>query len=308
MEFTQAKKTTSLSKKRSNVVKDKDSKTFNIINIVLLLVFTIIIVVPVWNVVISSFASGQALAEGDFILWPSELSLDNYIHVFSDSTIWRALFISIAKTLIGVLGHTAFCAVFAYSMSKQNLKGRGLYATMGIITMFFSGGMIPMYLLIKSLGLLNSFWVYIIPALFSYYDVIILMNFFRDIPISLEESAKIDGASDWKIFKDIFVPLTKPALATIALFHGVAQWNDFMTTKLYVTDETLYPLQMKLYEIITQSQAASSQGLNAAIAISTTSKGVQLATIVVTALPIIMVYPIIQKHFISGMMLGAVKE
>ena len=168
--------------------------------------------------------------------------------------------------------------------------------------------MIPTYLLIKSLGLLNTFWVYIIPALLSYYDVIILMNFFRDVPTSLEESAKIDGASDWGVFLKIFVPLSKPALATIALFHGVWQWNDFMTAKLYVTDKALYPLQMKLYEIITQSQAASQQGLNAAVEISTTSKGVQLATIVVTTVPILIIYPLLQKHFISGMMLGAVKE
>lgn len=295
-------------KKKSSVVQDKDSKIFNFINVTLLLVFTIIIVVPIWNVVASSLATSDALAKGDFVLWPSEVSLDNYIRVLNDDTLWKALFISVAKTVIGVLGHTLFCAIMAYALSKKNLRGRKLYSTMGIITMFFSGGMIPTYLLIKSLGLLNSFWVYIIPALLSYYDVIILMNFFREVPISLDESAKIDGASEWKIFKDIYVPLSKPALATIALFHGVWQWNDFMTTKLYVTDKALYPLQMKLYEIITQAQAASAQGLNAAIEISTTSKGLQLATIVITTLPILIIYPLLQKHFISGMMLGAVKE
>lgn len=295
-------------KRKSNVVQDKDSKIFNTINILLLLVFTIVIIVPIWNVVASSFASSEALAKGDFIFLPSALSLDNYISVLNDPSIWSSLFISVARTVVGVLGHTIFCAVIAYALAKQNLKGRKLYSTMGIITMFFTGGMIPTYLLIKSLGLLNSFWVYIIPALFSYYDVIILMNFFRDVPASLEESAKIDGASDWKVFTSIFVPLSKPALATIALFHGVWQWNDFMSAKLYITDKALYPLQMKLYEIIVQSQAASSQGLNAAITISTTSKGIQLATIVITTIPILIIYPLLQKHFISGMMLGAVKE
>lgn len=294
--------------KKSQVVQDRDSKIFNVVNIALLLVFTALIVVPIWNVVISSFASSDALAKGDFIFWPSEISFDNYTRVLNDPSIWMALMISIGKTVLGVLLHTTFCAVMAYALSKRNLRGRGLYSTMGIITMFFSGGMIPTYLLIKSLGLLDTFWVYIIPALLSYYDVIILMNFFRDVPTSLEESAKIDGASDWLVFAKIFVPLSKPALATIALFHGVWQWNDFMTAKLYVTDKALYPLQMKLYEIITQSQAASSQGLNAAVAINTTSKGVQLATIVITTVPIIVIYPLLQKHFISGMMLGAVKE
>lgn len=302
------KSSLSLAKPKSNVVQDKDSKIFNFVNILLLLVFTIVIIVPVWNIVASSFASSDALAKGDFVFWPSEIATDNYRKVLGDASMWQALLISIGKTVIGVFAHTAFCAIMAYTLSKRNLKGRGLYSTMGIITMFFSGGMIPTYLLIKSLNLLNTFWVYIIPALLSYYDVIILMNFFRDVPTSLEESAKIDGASDWGVFLKIFVPLSKPALATIALFHGVWQWNDFMTTKLYVTDRALYPLQMKLYEIITQSQAASQQGLNAAVEISTTSKGVQLATIVVTTVPILIIYPLLQRHFISGMMLGAVKE
>lgn len=289
-------------------IKDKDSQIFNVINICLLILFTIIIIVPIWNIVASSFATSDALAKGNFIFWPEETSLDNYIRVLSDSSLWSALFISVSKTVIGVLAHTAFCAIVAYALSKRGLKGRNLYSSLGLITMLFSGGMIPTYLLIKSLGLLNTFWVYIIPSLLSYYDVIILLNFFRDVPISLEESAKIDGASDWLVFQKIFLPLSKPALATIALFHGVWQWNDFMTAKLYVTDKALYPLQMKLYEIITQSQAASSQGLNAAIEIGTTSKGIQLATIVVTTVPILIIYPLLQKHFISGMMLGAVKE
>lgn len=305
MEISKPKKM--FSNKKNGSIQAKDSKIFNFVNVALILLFTIIIVVPIWNVVASSFASSQALAEGDFIFWPSEVSVANYVRVLNDSSIWSSLFISVARTVVGVLAHTTCTAIMAYALSKQNLKGRKLYSTIGLITMFFSGGMIPSYLLIKSLGLLNTFWVYIIPVLVSYYDVIILMNFFREVPTSLEESAKIDGASDWKILRSIYVPLAKPAVATIALFHGVYQWNDFMTTKLYITNKALYPMQMKLYEIITQSQAAV-KGLNAAAAIETTSKGVQLATIVITTIPIIIIYPLLQKQFISGMMLGAVKE
>lgn len=195
-----------------------------------------------------------------------------------------------------------------YALSKKYLRGRKLYVAMGVITMFFSGGMIPTYLLIKSLGMLDSFWVYIIPALFSYYDVVILMNFFRNVPDSLEESAKIDGAGDWRVFLKIFIPLSMPAMATIALFNGVGQWNDFMTTKLYITDQNLYPLQMKLYEIIVQSQTQSMQNIGGSAVIETTTKGVQLATIVITTLPIVVMYPLLQRYFISGMMMGAVKE
>ncbi len=287
---------------------DMDSRIFDTVNMTLLLLFAVAILVPLWNVLVSPFSSGQALAEGGFVFWPTELSLENYRAVFRDASIWQAFFISVSKTGLGVVTHVFFCAMVAYGLSKKNLRGRKLYVAMGVITMFFSGGMIPTYLLIKSLGLLNSFWVYIIPALFSYYDVVILMNFFRNVPDALEESAKIDGAGDWRIFLSLFIPLSMPALATIALFNGVGQWNDFMTTKLYITDQSLYPLQMMLYDIIVQSQTQSMQNIGGSVVIETTTKGVQLATIVITTLPILVIYPLLQRYFISGMMLGAVKE
>ncbi|OFK52148.1 ABC transporter permease [Globicatella sp. HMSC072A10] len=287
--------------------KDKDSLWFDIINVIVLSIFTLTIVVPLWNILVSSFASSQALARGNYVFFPQEWSINNYISVFNDKTIWNAFAISVLKTVIGVITHVFFCAMMAYAMSKNDLKGRKFYSAMGITTMFFSGGMIPTYLLFRQLGLLNSFWVYIIPALLSYYDVIILMNFFRNVPDSLEESAKIDGAGYWRIFLSIMLPLSKPALATIALFNGVNQWNDFMTAKIFITDRALYPLQMKLYEIIVQSQTDTIQNIGTAVAQGTT-RGIQLATIVVTTVPILIIYPLLQKYFISGMMVGAIKE
>lgn len=292
----------------SNTNKIKDGRLFNFINIIILSIFTILIVVPLWNVIVSSFSSGTALSNGKGIFWPTDFSLENYKAVFRDTTIWNAFVISILKTVFGVAAHVFFCSMVAYGMSKPYLRCRKFYTVVGVITMFFSGGMIPTYLLIKSLGLLNSFWVYIIPALFSYYDMIILMNFFRQVPSSLEESAKIDGAGVWKVFLKIILPLSKPALATIALFHGVSQWNDFMTTKLYITDKALYPLQMKLYEIIVQQQLQSMQNVVGSVSLDTTTRGVQLATIVITTIPIVIIYPLLQKHFVAGMMIGAVKE
>lgn len=286
---------------------DRDSRLFDIVNIFIMVVFTVIIVVPLWNVVISSFATGPALAKGNFVFWPSSVSLENYKAVLRDQTMFNSFVISVLKTVLGVITHVFFCAMMAYAMSKKRLRGRKLYSAMGITTMFFSGGMIPTYLLIKQLGLLNNFFVFIIPALLSYYDVIILMNFFRDVPDSLEESAMMDGASQWRVFLSIYLPLSKPALATIALFNGVGQWNDFMTAKLYVTDKALYPLQLRLYEIIVQSQTQGMENIGTAVA-QTTTKGFQLATIVITTIPILIIYPLLQKHFIAGMMVGAVKE
>lgn len=293
-----------MSQKRFGISGDK---VFDLINKILLTIVTCLIIFPLWNVVVNSFSSAVAVASGESIFWPAEFSVANYKAVFSDSSIWNAFVISVLKTVIGVVCHVLFCAMVAYGMSKQELKGRKLYTVMGVITMFFSGGMIPTYLLIKSLGLLDNFAVYILPALFSYYDMIILMNFFRQLPHSLEESAKIDGAGYWRIFISIILPLSKPSLATIALFHGVSQWNDFMTAKMYILNEKLYPLQMKLYEIIVQSQVSSMQNPTG-VEIATTSRGIQLATIVVTTVPILIIYPLLQKHFVSGMMIGAVKE
>lgn len=283
-----------------------ENKRFEIINQLIMLLIGIIILVPMWNIVASSFASGKALAEGGFIFWPNELSFENYRAVLKDNSIWTAYIISVLKTLIGVVTHVFFCSMVAFGLSKRNLMGRKLYTAMGVITLFFSGGMIPTYLLMRQLGLIDSFWVYILPQLFSYYDVVILMNFFRQVPSSLEESAQIDGAGVWKVFLNIILPLSKPALATIALFNGVYQWNDFMTAKLYITNKDLYPVQMKLYEIIVQ-QNVKNMNVGTVI-METTAKGVQLATIVITTVPIIIAYPLLQKHFVSGMMLGAVKE
>ena len=153
-------------------------RIFDFVNVTVILLITIIILVPLLNVLASSFSGSTALAEGGFIFFPKEWSLDNYRAVFKDTSIWKAFFISVAKTVIGVVTHVFFCAMVAFALSKKDLRGRKLYTVMGIITMFFSGGMIPTYLLMKQLGLLNNFMVYILPQLFSYYDVVILMNFF----------------------------------------------------------------------------------------------------------------------------------
>lgn len=289
--------------------KTQENKWFYVFNTLILVLFSLLIIVPIWNILVSSVSSSSGLASEGLVLWPKGFTIENYRKVLSDSSIPRAFLISVLKTVIGAATHTLFCAVVAYGLSKSRLLGRNIYTTMGVITMYFGGGMIPTYLLIKSLGLLDSFWVYIIPALFSYYDVVILMNFFQEIPPSLEESAKIDGASEFQIFYKIFLPLTKPALATIILFNGVGQWNDFMTTKLYITKEYLYPLQMKIYEIIVQSNLSTmTESGSTDVVVQATTRGVQLATIVITTIPILVIYPLLQKHFIGGMMAGAVKE
>ena len=285
----------------------KDEKIFNTANVIFMVFFLAIIALPLWNIVALSFNDATDAARGGIYFWPREFSLESYYTVVEDSAIYKAFVISVAKTVIGVVLHTALTSMVAYGMSRRNLMGRKIYMNMGILTMFVSGGMIPTFLLFKELGLLNNFWVYIIPVLFSFYDMVILMNFFRSIPFSLEESAMMDGANPFIIFVKIILPLSLPVLATIALFHGVFQWNDYMTANIYVDDRSLYPLQMLLFRIVSENLSpAVATGTN--VVRNTTSQSLQLATMVVTTVPVVVIYPFLQKYFIQGMTLGSVKE
>ena len=284
----------------------KDEKIFNFINVAFMIFFAAIIVLPLANILALSFNDAHDAMRGGIYFWPREFSLESFRTVFENPGIFRAFFISVARTVVGVLFHVSFTAVVAYGMSKTQLVGRSIYMKMGIFTMFFSGGLIPTFLLFRSLGLLNSFWVYIIPAMFSFVHMIIMMNFFKNIPASLEESAEIDGATPFTIFIRIILPLSMPVLATIALFHGVGQWNDFMTANLFVNNPDLHPLQMLLFRIIAQNFSPVIPGQH--IVRPTTSQSLQLAMMVVTTAPVVAVYPFLQKYFIKGMMIGAVKE
>lgn len=285
----------------------KDEKVFNVINVVFMIFFLAIIALPLWNIVALSFNDATDAIKGGIYFWPRAFSLESYYTVFEDPAIYKAFVISVMKTVIGVVLHTIVNALVAYGMSRKDLIGRKLYMQMGIIAMFVNGGMIPTFLLFKNLGLLNNFWVYIIPVLFSFYDMVIMMNFFRGIPYSLEESAMMDGANPMTIFIKIILPLSLPVMATIALFHGVYQWNDYMVANIYVDNRDLYPLQMLLYRIVSENLSpAVATGTN--VVRNTTSQSLQLATMVVTTVPVVVIYPFLQKYFIQGMTLGGVKE
>lgn len=284
-----------------------DEKIFNVVNVIFMVFFIGIIALPLWNIIALSLNDASDAIRGGIYLWPRKFSFESYMTVFEDKSIYKAFVVSVAKTLIGVVLHTFVTAMVAYGMSKRDLMFRGIYMKMGILAMFVSGGLIPTFLLFKSLGLLNSFWVYILPVVFSFYDMIILMNFFRSIPYSLEESAMMDGANPLVVFIKIILPLSLPVLATIALFHGVYQWNDYMVANIFVDNRELYPLQMLLYRIVSENLSAGvASGAN--VVRKTTSQSLQLATMVCTTVPVIVIYPFLQKYFIQGMTLGSVKE
>ena len=294
------------------IKRSKGTLIFDTLNTIFMLVICFLCIYPIWYVVVNSFNDAKDAMMGGIYWWPRKFSLGNYKVVFEDSGVVQSFRVTIAKTVIGTITNVFFTAMVAYPLSKSHLVGRKWYMAIGTITMFFSGGLIPTFLLFKNLSLLNNFLVYIIPAAFNFFNLLIFINFFREIPASLEEAARIDGAGEWRIFLQMVLPLSKPVLATIALFNGVGQWNDWFGGVMYMTTRVdLEPIQTYLYRMVAQvqsSQVASAFSASNVTASDTTSTAIKLATMVITTLPISCVYPFLQKYFIKGMKIGAVKE
>lgn len=283
---------------------------FDKFNVLSMLIICFLTLYPVWYVLINSFNDGKDAMSGGNIYWiPRMFSVENYTAVFENAGIMTAMGITVAKTLVGTVLHVFFTAMVAYAFSRRELIGRNVYMMIGTITMFFGGGLIPTYMWYRDLGLLNDFFVYIWPALFSFFDLIIFIAFFREIPDGLEEAAKIDGANDFKIFYSVVLPVSMPVVATIALFHGVYQWNDYFTAVIFTTDEALQPIQTFLYKVIAQSSSTQIIGnmSGGAITRRVTGQSIKMATMVITTLPIVLAYPFLQRYFVKGLMIGSLK-
>ncbi|GIP46870.1 Trehalose transport system permease protein SugB [compost metagenome] len=287
----------------------KGEVVFDTLNNLGMLLICFVTLYPIWYVLINAFNDGKDAMLGGIYWWPRIFSLENFKAVFDNPGIMTAMGLTVAKTVIGVVAHVFFTAMVAYAFSRRELIGGKLYILLGTITMIFSGGLIPTFLLIRDLHMLDNFMVYIIPVLFSFFDLIIFMTFFREIPDGLEEAARIDGANDWVVFLRVVLPVSMPVLATIALFHGVYQWNDYFTGIIYVNNENLQPIQTFLYRVVAQSSSnimtTAVQG--SAVTKTVTSQSIKLATMVVTTLPIVFAYPFLQRYFVKGMMIGSIK-
>ncbi|GGI46381.1 ABC transporter permease [Paenibacillus marchantiophytorum] len=281
---------------------------FDQFNNLLMLAICFATLYPIWYVLVNSFNEGQDAMRGGIYWWPRMFSIDSYLAVFANDGIMLAMGITVAKTFVGTVIHVFFTAMVAYAFSRRELIGRTVYMIIGTVTMFFSGGLIPYYLLIRDIGMLDSFWVYIIPAMFSFFDLIIFLSFFREIPDALEEAAKIDGANDFKIFYQIILPVSMPVVATIALFHGVYQWNDYFTGMIFINKSDLQPIQTYLYRVVAQSSSNQMVAATSGNVFKTvSSQSVKLATMVVTTMPIVIAYPFLQKYFVKGFMIGSIK-
>lgn len=287
-------------------------ETFDVVNGFMMVIMMVIMLFPFWYCLAGSFNDGTDYLKGGIYLWPRKFTLANYKAVFRDNTIFHSFLVTVAKSLLGSFSSLLVTSMAAYAMLRPGLKLRKLYAPLITFTMYFSGGLIPYFLVIKDLHLYDNFLVYIIPGLFSVWNMIILRSFFSELPESLMESAKIDGAGEYRIFFQIVLPLSKPVLATVLLFSLVGQWNSYFDSMMYTSSPGLQTIQLFLKKIITDPGAAGGLASSVAMAIPEAAKKVtpqtiKLAAMVVTSVPIICVYPFLQKYFVKGMTVGAVK-
>jgi len=283
------------------------SRLYDTVIVSALLAFTAFCVIPFLHIIAGSLTSAVELMNKGFVLFPTQFSLDAYRYVFSTDTLVRSLGVTVYLTLLGTLLNVVFTALLAYPLSRKDVAGRQFVLMMVLFTMLFNGGMIPTFLLVKGLGLLNTLWSLMLPGLIGAFILIILKNFFQQLPEEVEESAKMDGANDLQILFKIVVPLSMPAIATISLFYAVGHWNTFMQAVLYINDSRLWPIQVLLRQVVmlTAGNIGDSSALGDRIV--PPPQTVKMAVIVVATVPILAVYPFLQKHFVKGAMLGSVK-
>lgn len=282
-------------------------KWFDVVNAGILGLIAILMVFPFIYIVALSFSDAKTIAEGGLILFPKGWSLDAYRYIFSTDTLMRSLYNSILITVCGTIVNLTLTSLMAYPLAKTHLLGRRSLLMLVIFTILFSGGLIPTFLAVKWTGLLDSMWSVIIPTSISAFYLIILKNFFQQIPEGLEESAKIDGANDMVILLRIVLPLSLPAMATFALFYAVNHWNMYFAAIMYINDHSKWPIQVLLRQIVILSQ--SSVGDSSSISDETVlpPQSIKMAVIVFATVPIMLVYPFLQKHFAKGVLLGSVK-
>ena len=281
---------------------------FDLFNALFMLFWCFITLYPIWFILMNAFNSAAAANLGTVKLWPREWSVESFRVVLGDPDILNGFLITFLRTVLATLGHVLFTSLIAYGMSKRYLIGRRFYMRFALITMLFNGGLIPNFLLMTKLGLYNNFLVFIIPSLYSFFNMIIFINFFRTIPDSLEESAKVDGGSDYMIFFRIILPNSKAVLATIALFSAVYHWNDYYLGAIYIRNPALLPLQTLLYKIIAEnSMNLMQQRAMAQFGARLPGNSIKFASMVVATVPILLVYPFVQKYLVKGFMLGAIK-
>jgi putative aldouronate transport system permease protein len=289
---------------------DKIFKTFVLIFVLLA---TLIVLYPLIYIISASISNPEFVNSGEMWLWPKGVTLDGYKTIFRNQDIWNGYRNTIFYTLLGTFINLAVTLPCAYALSRPELYGKKHFLGFMMVTMFVSGGLIPSYLLVKGLGMLNTVWALVIPSAASVYNIIVTRSFFETtIPREMEEAAIIDGASDFTVFFKIVLPLSMPIVAVMGLFYGVGHWNSYLSALIYLSDKTMYPLQMVLREILVLQDLTSNSTTTASTAELVHSKQqlvqvIKYGVMLVSTLPIIVVYPFLQRYFVKGVMVGSLK-
>jgi putative aldouronate transport system permease protein len=282
-------------------------RVFTVVNTILLLVFVAIILYPLVTIVAQSFSSEAAIRTGQVNLLPVGFNLDTYRAVAENPLFWRNYRNTLTYTIVGTTIAMILTTSLAFVVSKKHLRGRGLLVGIAVFTMFFNGGLIPNYVLILNLGLKNTMWAVVLPGALSVFNLLVMKSFFENLPIELEEAAHIDGLNWFGILGRIVLPLSKAVIATMVLFYAVMYWNDWFTAFLYIDRQDLMPVTMFLRNLIAGASSAATEGAASRAATSAISANIQAVTMVLTMIPILCVYPFIQRYFVTGIMLGSVK-
>ena len=289
----------------------RSDKIYGVFSHIIILLVMVILVYPIWAVVVASFSDPTELYKSSFHFWPETVTLDSYKLVFRDDSFLTGIWNSVKYTAVGTFINVILNICAAYPLSKRNFKGQSLLMKLLTFTMFFSGGIVPTYILINKMHLIDSFWVMILPSAIGTFNVILMRTYFQtNIPQELEEAASVDGCTNFKFLIHIALPLSIPIIVVVALYYGVGHWNDYFTAMMYLTKRQLYPLQLVLREILLENEAGKMLNVatDAAYAERMMSRmGLKYAVIVISTIPILVIYPFVQKFFSKGVMVGAVK-
>lgn len=276
----------------------------DVIIFVILAIYALLIVFPFWNAFVISISTEDAYLRSDLLLWTNDLDFSAYKSVFTNNQLWSGFGITMILLVFGTFYQLFFTVITGYALSRNKWTGKNLVMNLIIVTMFFGGGMVPYYYLIRDLGMMNKIWVMIIPGAIDTFNMLLMRNYFASLPAEMEESAKIDGANDVTIFVKIFLPLSLPMLATIGLFFAVGNWNSWYNAMLFIPDKSdIWPLQQVLRTMIAKANAKSIEGLD----IEGFSEGLIMASIFFTIVPMMSFYPFLQRFFVKGIVVGAIK-
>lgn len=287
----------------------RGQKIFSVFNYALLTLTAVLCLLPLIHVIALSFSDNAAVSGGLVTLWPVRFTWEPYAYVLERSAFWRAFGVTLQRAALGTIVNVLLVILLAYplSMSGEKLRARTLYVWIFFFTMLFNGGLIPTYILIKEIGIMDTLWALILPGAVTVFNLILMLNFFRQVPEELEDAAMIDGAGHWRTLWQIYVPISTPAIATITLFCVVGHWNAWFDGLIYMRDAAHYPLQSYLQTIVVKFDFQTMSATDAQRLAQLNDRSVKAAQMVVAAVPILLVYPFLQKYFVSGIKLGSVK-